>query len=344
MQPEFWHKKWESNVIGFHLSEPNPLLVRYFERLSPVRNSRIFVPLCGKTLDIGWLLSLGHRVVGVELSEMAVKALFESLNMKPDVSKLDTFIHYHAPNLDIFVGDIFNLSQKQLGSIDAVYDRGAFVALPEAMRQRYVSHLIQLTQAAPQLLISFEYDQSQLAGPPFATNNQEIMQHYQQAYDVHMLASESVAGGLKGQCDATEIVWLLKRPLGRRVFEAHAIKKPPRGRWKVMLPVLLLLILGAWLVYYYQFDAKIAAGGAVLVGFYSGLVAWLLGVISLVPVIGPLLVKVLTMSFIWLLNAIGYFVSYVAIRRGYSKDVITYRGLTIALIVGMVIGYVIGRL
>lgn len=112
----------------------------------------------------------------------------------------------------------------------------------------------------------------------------------------------------------------------------------------MMVPVMLLLAVGGWLVYQYDLDAKVAAGGAVLVGFYSGLIGWLLGVIALVPIIGPLLVKVLTMSFIWMLNAIGYVVSYIAIKRGYSKDVLTYRGLTIALIVGLIIGYILGRL
>jgi hypothetical protein len=54
-------------------------------------------------------------------------------------------------------------------------------------------------------------------------------------------------------------------------------------------------------------------------------------------------VKILSIGFIWLLNAIGYLVAFVAIKRGYSKDVLTYRGLTIALIVGIVIGFIIGK-
>lgn len=344
MEPDFWHQKWASNVIGFHLDAPNPLLVKYFDYLSLRKNSLIFVPLCGKTLDIGWLLSMGHRVIGVELSEIAVNGLFDQLGLSPEIKKEDGLSLYEAEDIKIYVGDIFNLQPKHLEKVEAVYDRGAFVALPAEMRQRYTKHIIHITQGASQFLVSFEYDQSQLAGPPFATNNHEVMQHFQQDYDVQLLASHSVEGGLKGQCNATEMVWFLKKTLNKSVFDNNTIKPLQRGKWKVMLPILILLILGGWLAYYYQFDAKVAAGGAVLVGFYSGLVTWLLGVIALIPLIGPLLVKILTMSFIWLLNAIGYFVSYVAIKRGYSKGVITYRGLTIALIVGMVIGYVLGRL
>ena len=127
------------------------------------------------------------------------------------------------------------------------------------------------------------------------------------------------------------------------VFDEVPIAKPKRGTWKIMLPVFILLLVASVAVYHYQFNFKAAAVGAVLVGFYSGLIGWLLGVIAMVPLIGPIVVKVLTMSFIWVLNGVGYLVSYVAIRRGYSKDVIAYRGITIALLVGIVIGYVFAQ-
>lgn len=129
----------------------------------------------------------------------------------------------------------------------------------------------------------------------------------------------------------------------KHIFDEKAIIQPKRGAWKIMLPVLALLVIGGLLAYHYHWDVKTTTVGAVLVGFYSGLVGWLLGIITLVPVIGPILVKILTMSFIWLLNAVGYLVSYIAIRRGYSKDVIAYRGLTISLLVGIVIGYIIAQ-
>lgn len=344
MDPDFWHKKWESNVIGFHKSEANALLVEHFKTLALVKGSRVFVPLCGKTLDIAWLLANDYRAVGVELSELAVKQLFESLELTPTVSEVEGFTRYQAEAVDIFVGDFFQLTQALLGAVDVVYDRAAFVALPLEMRHRYTKHLIEITESASQLLISFEYDQTLQAGPPFAITNAEINQHYQSAYDMTLLASEAVEGGLKGKCEAVENVWLLKESLTDHVFDDDVIRPPLHDRWKIMLPILGLFILGVWLLYQYEVDATLAAGGAVLVGFYTGLITWLLGVITLVPIIGPILVKILTMSFIWLLNAVGYVVAYVAIKRGYSKDVLTYRGLTIALIVGLIIGYVLGSL
>jgi hypothetical protein len=113
--------------------------------------------------------------------------------------------------------------------------------------------------------------------------------------------------------------------------------------WRHMLPILILIALLIYIATLYKVDVKVIAGGTVVVGLLSGAFAWLVGVIGLVPIIGPILVKVLSIGFIWLLNAVGYLIAYVAIKRGYSQDVLTYRGLTIALIVGIVIGYIIAQ-
>lgn len=210
MLANFWHQKWEKNEIGFHLAKPNPLLVKHFPTLNLKQGARIFLPLCGKTLDIAWLLAQGYRVAGAELSAIAIEDLFNSLNLTPNIKTLGEVTHYSAPNIDIFVGDIFTVSPAMLGSVDAVYDRAALVALPEDIRKLYTAHLITLTNHAPQLLICFEYDQALHAGPPFSISADEVKQHYQATYDVSLLGGSDVEGGLKGQCPATEHVWWLK--------------------------------------------------------------------------------------------------------------------------------------
>jgi hypothetical protein len=127
--------------------------------------------------------------------------------------------------------------------------------------------------------------------------------------------------------------------------EGEACPVTPWWRnWKVMLPLWLAIGALVWLGLYFNVDHRVIAGGVVVVGILSNAFAWLVGIVALVPIIGPLIVKVLSIGFIWLLNAVGYLVAFVAIRRGYSKDVLTYRGLTIALIIGIVIGYVLGKL
>lgn len=210
MDSKFWLDRWKNNIIGFHRSDVNPLLREHFHLLELPQGSRIFLPLCGKTLDIGWLLSQGYRVVGAELSEMAIQQLFAELKMTPEIIKVGSLIHYKSKNIDIFVGDLFNLTSELLGPVDAIYDRAALVALPEEMRLKYTSHLIQITSGAPQLLITYEYDQSVIPGPPFSVSTKEVKEHYANQYKVNHIVRLAVPGGMKGLCPATESVYLLK--------------------------------------------------------------------------------------------------------------------------------------
>lgn len=209
MDAEFWHQRWETNQIGFHGDEPNPLLVRHIDKLSLTQGSRLFLPLCGKTLDIAWLLSRGFRVVGIELSGIAIDQLFSELQVTPEIATVGELTHYKAENLDIYAGDFFTLSGQILGPVDAVYDRAALVALPEAMRAQYTHHLANISDKAPQLLINFQYDQQLTDGPPFSVSNEEIHAHYRGHYQITLAESADVPGGLRGTVPAKENVWLL---------------------------------------------------------------------------------------------------------------------------------------
>jgi thiopurine S-methyltransferase len=216
MEPEFWHQRWEEKAIGFHEKEANPLLVKHFDRLGLGRGARVFVPLCGKTLDIAWLAAQGCGVVGVELSPIAVQELFDQdllagTGAEPEIAELGKLTRYSTANIEVFVGDLFDLAPQVLGKVDAVYDRAALVALPGQMRRRYTAHLMDITNRARQLLITFDYDQAKMDGPPFSVPADEVHRHYDRSYQVSLLESRYVAGGLKGQVAATENVWLLER-------------------------------------------------------------------------------------------------------------------------------------
>ncbi|HYD61121.1 MAG TPA: thiopurine S-methyltransferase [Noviherbaspirillum sp.] len=212
MDHSFWHAKWEKNEIAFHEREANPLLVRNFNALSLEKGSRVFLPLCGKTLDIPWLLSKGFRVAGAELSEIAVRQLFEEMGVKPTVSRLGPLVHYAADGVDLYAGDIFDLTGGVLGRVDAVYDRAALVAMPAEMRAKYAAHLAAMTDKAPQLLICYEYDQALQPGPPFSVTSEEVRRLYSSLFELSDLVSVVVPGGLRGKCPATERVWLLRKP------------------------------------------------------------------------------------------------------------------------------------
>uniref|UniRef100_A0A2A4Z2U0 Thiopurine S-methyltransferase n=1 Tax=OCS116 cluster bacterium TaxID=2030921 RepID=A0A2A4Z2U0_9PROT len=207
MQADFWHKKWQDNKIGFHESAPNSLLTANFAKLNLAKASRIFLPLCGKTLDIAWLLSNEYQVVGAELSPMAIEQLFDQLKLEPHITTIGKLQHYSATNIDIFVGDIFDLTNKMVGTIDAIYDRAALVALPETTRRHYTQHMIEISNNAPQLLICYEYDQSLRQGPPFSVSGEEIKSHYAKNYDIHLLEKSTAENAMT----AVENVWYLKQ-------------------------------------------------------------------------------------------------------------------------------------
>ncbi len=204
MEADFWHTRWENAQIGFHEGEVNRMLAAHLEALTIAPGARIFLPLCGKTRDIAWLLSKGYRVVGAELSKIAVQQLFDELPLVPEVTQDGRLKRYAAKGVDILVGDIFDLTPEVLGPVDAVFDRAALVALPGEMRGRYTDHIATITRNAPQLLVTFEYDQSVMKGPPFSLTESEVRDHYGARYDITLLENAEVKGGLKGVCPALE--------------------------------------------------------------------------------------------------------------------------------------------
>jgi len=210
MDKDFWLDRWQRREIGFHNAEANPMLVTHFEALRLAERSRVFVPLCGKTLDIGWLLGRGMRVVGAELSPVAVGELFAELGVEPEIAPAGAVEHHRAPDLEVFVGDLFTLDAATLGPVDAVYDRAALVALPGEMRRAYAEHLHRLTPGAGRLLIVYEYDQRQVDGPPFAVHEAEVRELFESDFRLTLLEREPIAEGLKGKAVATRVVWRLE--------------------------------------------------------------------------------------------------------------------------------------
>ena len=174
MEPEFWHQRWQQNQIGFHQGEVNPYLRKYWSSLAIAAPARILVPLCGKSLDLLWLVEQGYQVEGVELSELAVRAFFEEQGIEARQTRLGDWQVWEGDGLRLWCGDFFALRPEQLGHIDAVYDRAALIALPTEMRQQYVRHMQTLVGPVPHLLITLEYPQDKMSGPPFSVEQAEV--------------------------------------------------------------------------------------------------------------------------------------------------------------------------
>ena len=210
MDAQFWHDRWQEGRLGFHEGRVNRMLEAHVGALGLLPGQRVFLPLCGKTVDIPWLLAQGYRVAGAELSEIALRDLFAEMGVVPEVTETGAHRRYSASGVEIFAGDIFELTAETLGQVDAVYDRAALVALPEGMRERYAAHLAAITGRAPQLLVTFDYDQSVMDGPPFAVDEAGLRRCHGARFEIERLAEAEVPGGLKGVCPAIESAFLLR--------------------------------------------------------------------------------------------------------------------------------------
>jgi thiopurine S-methyltransferase len=188
MDHEFWRSRWESGQIGFHLPHPNPRLVAHHTALPPAP-ARVFVPLCGKSVDLVYLASLGYEVVGAELSALAVQAFFAEQGLSPTVSAGETSTRYQAGAITIHCGDVLALTPAELGVVEGLYDRAALVALPPVLRARYALHLRELCPAPlAGLMVCFEYRQSEMAGPPFSVPEPEVRALFEPELTVTELA------------------------------------------------------------------------------------------------------------------------------------------------------------
>ncbi|MCU7248640.1 thiopurine S-methyltransferase [Pseudomonas koreensis] len=218
MQPDFWYKKWESNQIGFHQPQVNPYLRRHWPDLSVAEQARVLVPLCGKSLDLLWLAGRGHQVLGVELSEKAVEDFFSEQQLPVQVSEKGAFKRYRAGSIELWCGDFFALTADDVADCAALYDRAALIALPAPMRERYAAHLQAILPTGLQgLLITLDYDQTQMSGPPFAVDDAEVQRLLCGAWQVQMLEEQDVLGenGKFLQAGATRLEERAYRVSGR---------------------------------------------------------------------------------------------------------------------------------
>ncbi len=175
MQPDFWLRRWQNNQIGFHAATANPYLQQYWPQLNVAAGAQVLVPLCGKSLDLMWLAGQGLRVLGVELIEQAVQDFFSEQQLQPQVREQGAFRIYQAGNVELWCGDIFALTADDVRDCTALYDRAALIAFPPAMRETYARHLTRIVPSGCQgLLVSLDYEQSQMDGPPFSVPDEDV--------------------------------------------------------------------------------------------------------------------------------------------------------------------------
>lgn len=193
MDPDFWHARWRNSETGFHQEEVNLHLQNLWTETGAAAGSTIFVPLCGKSRDLLWLREQGHPVLGVEVSPIAVEAFFQENGLAARQSTQGPFTRWEYEGLAILCGDYFDLEPRDLAAVGAAYDRASLIALPPALRQRYAERLTRLLPAvAPTLLVTLEYPQEEMDGPPFSVTEAEVRVLYEPQRQVRCLFRQSI--------------------------------------------------------------------------------------------------------------------------------------------------------
>ncbi len=193
MEPEFWLQRWREGRTGFHRDAVMPLLEKHWPRLGAADGAPVFVPLAGKTLDMHWLAARGHGVLGCELSPLAVEAFFAEAGLVPEQERDADGLHHRAGRIDLVEGDVFALADATLARMQAVYDRAALIALPTTLRRRYASQVYgRLPRGCRGLLITLEYPQEQMQGPPFSVAETEVRGLFAADWEVELLERRDI--------------------------------------------------------------------------------------------------------------------------------------------------------
>uniref|UniRef100_H2Z3K3 thiopurine S-methyltransferase n=1 Tax=Ciona savignyi TaxID=51511 RepID=H2Z3K3_CIOSA len=192
MTCEDWKVRWEKKHTRFHMSEVNSSLLKHEHLLLEKANCSVFVPLCGKSVDMKYLADKSHRVVGLEFSEIAIQDFFAEQNIKFIVEKHPShpFNIYRSSDsaITIYQGDLFQFNSNVAGKFDAVWDRASFVAINPSQRVSYSDIICEmLNPSSKWLLNTFAYDRSKYPGPPNDTSDEEISELFDTRFDVKLL-------------------------------------------------------------------------------------------------------------------------------------------------------------
>jgi len=214
MKNNYWLDKWQTNDIAFHEQDINADLIAYVNELNLKPGEHIFVPLCGKTKDMLWLADRGFHVIGVELSPIACSDFFAELNITPHITTQSKFTKYQYNNIELFCGDLFDLTNSDLPIIHAVYDCKALIALPSDLRKRYIDHIVSCAGTKIRILLLTRETNCQVKPPPFPVNKDEVNLLYSSYFDVELLKHLPITDiperlVKKGYAEMTESVYLI---------------------------------------------------------------------------------------------------------------------------------------
>jgi thiopurine S-methyltransferase len=182
MEKQFWLDKWKEGQTRFHQERYNPFLVKYWPKFAK-QKGKVFVPLCGKSQDMQYFLEKGYEVIGVELSELAVREFFHLNRINYAIQETQRFNIFKGANITVYCGDIFDMGENDLVGIDYVYDRASLVALPFELRTKYLKFMFEKFSEIKYCLQTVEFDHHEI-GPPFSIDFKMVKNYFSDKYEV----------------------------------------------------------------------------------------------------------------------------------------------------------------
>lgn len=178
---EEWQEKWVDHQIGFHKEQGHELLKKHLDTFLKGKSGlRVFFPLCGKAVEMKWFADRGHSVVGVEISELAIREFFTEQNLSYSEEPIMEIpgakvFKSSSGNISLYCCNLFDLPRTNIGKFDRIWDRGALVAINPCDRQRYADIMLSLVRKGFQYFLCVaSYDPTKHSGPPFYVPDAEV--------------------------------------------------------------------------------------------------------------------------------------------------------------------------
>lgn len=193
MELSYWLSRWRKNKIGFHMADGYPTLEQHLANISFPKQQTALVPLCGKSRDLITLTHHFNKVVGVEISEKAIKEFLQEHNLTATESSFADFKIFKTESINLWCGDFMKLPAHKLPSIDLIYDKAALVALPSDKRPEYAEKLVSLCSDSTFIMLHhFTYNQKEMPGPPFSVSDRELNAYFGEKFNAIILEKSEI--------------------------------------------------------------------------------------------------------------------------------------------------------
>lgn len=205
-----WKECWNTPNVEFHNPQLNELFVKYHQRMLTRPGMRIFVPLCGKAVEMKWLVDHGHKVVGLEAAPVPCKAFFEENGIPYNVKEMKGIHGEKYESLDhnivIYSCDFFLFTADICGEFDGIWDSGGLNSMDVEDREAYIRRIRTLMGKGCVNLTEFVNFDKSMVDITWSMTKEELQKVFGEGFIVEDLNEMAAPQRLKRQgCDTLKL-------------------------------------------------------------------------------------------------------------------------------------------